>query len=160
MDIGDGKVVSFHYTLTDKNGEVIDSSEDDEPLTYLHGHENIIRGLEEAMEGKQTGEQFEVEIGPSEGYGERNEDLVEKVDKSNFDIPGELQPGMQFRAQFAGGERIVTVHEVSGDQVVVDGNHPLAGQELKFDVEITEVRDATPEELDHGHVHADGGHGH
>lgn len=160
MEISDGKVVSFHYTLTNIDGEVIDSSEDDEPLMYLHGHENIIKGLEQALEGKQSGEQFEVEIGPADGYGERNEDLVETVDRSNFDIPGELQEGMQFRAQFAGGERIVTIQEVSGDQVTVDGNHPLAGQELSFDVEVTDVREATPEELDHGHVHAHGAHGH
>lgn len=160
MKVADGTVVSFHYKLTDMEGETLDSSEGEEPLTYLHGHENIISGLEGALEGREAGDKFQVEVGPEGGYGERDDDLVETVDRSNFEVPGRLEPGMQFRAQFAGGERIVTVQDIEGDDVTVDGNHPLAGQTLLFEVEVTEVREATAEEISHGHVHAHGDHGH
>lgn len=160
MKVGDGSVVSFHYKLTDRDGQTIDSSEGEEPLTYLHGHENIITGLEYALEGREPGDKFQVEVTPEGGYGERNDELIETVDRSNFEVPGKLEPGMQFRAQFAGGERIVTVQDIEGDTVTVDGNHPLAGQTLVFDVEVTEVREATQEEISHGHVHSHGAHGH
>lgn len=163
MQIADNKVVAFHYTLTNETGQTIDSSHQrEEPLSYLHGHGNIIPGLEKALAGKEAGDKLEVRVGPDEGYGERHESLVQQVPTSAFEGAGdnELQPGMQFQAQTEAGPRIFTITALEDDQVTVDGNHPLAGETLNFDVEITEVRDATDEEQEHGHVHGPGGHNH
>ncbi|MDX1804511.1 MAG: peptidylprolyl isomerase [Alcanivorax sp.] len=162
MQISDNKVVSFHYTLTNNAGETIDSSlQRGEPLAYLHGHGNIVPGLEKALTGKAAGDKMDVTVTPEEGYGERHEQLIQQVPTSAFEgADGELQPGMQFQAQTEAGPRIFTITAVEGDQVTVDGNHPLAGETLNFAVEITEVRDATDEEQEHGHVHGPGGHDH
>jgi FKBP-type peptidyl-prolyl cis-trans isomerase SlyD len=155
------KVVLIHYTLTDDAGEVLDSSAGREPLAYLHGKGNIIPGLENALAGKKVGEKLNVKVEPAQGYGERDEQLVQAVPRQAFESVGEVNPGMQFQAQTPQGEtRIVTVTQVADDLVTVDANHPLAGTHLTFDVEVTEVRDATPEELEHGHVHGPGGHSH
>ena len=161
MNIGQDKVVLIHYTLTNDQGEVIDSSSGGDPLAYLHGQGNIIPGLEKALEGKQAGDKLDVKVAPGEGYGERDDKLVQQVPRRAFSGAKDVQPGMQFHAQTSGGQmRVVTVTRVVGDMVTVDGNHPLAGENLNFAVEVTEVRDATEEELSHGHVHGPGGHHH
>ncbi|ASK35551.1 FKBP-type peptidyl-prolyl cis-trans isomerase [Alloalcanivorax mobilis] len=162
MQIADNKVVAFHYTLTNAAGETIDSSHQrEEPLTYLHGHGNIVPGLESALAGQEAGAKLEVTVAPEEGYGERHEGLIQQVPTSAFEgADDNLQPGMQFQAQTEAGPRIFTITAVEGDQVTVDGNHPLAGETLNFNVEITEVRDATDEEQEHGHVHGPDGHEH
>lgn len=161
MQIADRSVACFHYTLTNDAGEVIDSSREREPLTYLHGAGNIVPGLEKAMLGRGVGDSFTVDVAPAEGYGERHEEMLQTVPKSAFQGVADVQPGMQFQASGPQGPFLVTVKSVEGDNVTVDGNHPLAGQTLHFDVEVTEVRAATEEELGHGHVHgADDDHQH
>lgn len=160
MKIAEQKVVSIHYTLTDSAGAVLDSSSGSEPLSYLHGFGNIIPGLESALEGRQAGEKLSVTVDPEQGYGARDEGLVQAVPRSAFKGVAGLAPGMQFQAQGPQGARLVVVTQVQQDVVTVDANHPLAGQTLSFEVEIAEVRDATAEELEHGHVHGPGGHHH
>jgi FKBP-type peptidyl-prolyl cis-trans isomerase SlyD len=160
MQIAQNSVVAFHYTLTNDEGEVLDSSEGREPLTYLHGAGNIIPGLEKELEGRENGEKLQVAVNPEEGYGETQPSLVQEVPRDSFQGVESIEPGMQFQAQTQGGPLMVTVTKVEGDTVVVDGNHPLAGQTLNFDVEIAEVREASEEEVEHGHVHGEGdGHG-
>lgn len=156
------RVVTIHYTLTNDQGEQLDSSrvEGREPLSYLEGAQNIIGGLENALNEKSAGDQVKVSVAPAEGYGEVNEELIQPVPRSAFEGVDTIEPGMQFQAQTQGGPLMVTVTQVEGDTVVVDGNHPLAGQKLNFDVEIAEVREATNEELEHGHVHGEGDHEH
>lgn len=152
--IGDKSVVSMHYKLTDNDGNVIDSSEGADPLTYLHGAGNIIPGLEQALVGKVEKDSLTVKVSPAEGYGEVIKELVETVPISAFQGVDNVEAGMAFEAQNASGQmQRIVVKKVEGDQVTVDGNHPLAGVELNFDVEIITVREATEEELAHGHVH-------
>lgn len=160
MQITARKVVHFHYTLTNDEGEVLDSSEDHEPLAYIHGMGNIIPGLENALAGREIGDRFQVTIPPEEGYGLRDDELVQAVPRSAFQGVSQIEPGMQFHAESAEGMQLVTVVEVLGDEIILDGNHPMAGMTLNFDVEVTEIRDASPEEIDHGHVHGPGGHHH
>ncbi|WP_353982238.1 peptidylprolyl isomerase [Salinicola endophyticus] len=160
MQIAQNSVVAFHYTLTNDAGEVLDSSEGRDPLTYLHGAGNIIPGLEKQLEGRANGDKLTVAVEPSEGYGEVQPALVQEVPRDAFQGVEEVQPGMQFQAQTQEGPLMVTVTKVEGDTVTVDGNHPLAGEKLNFDVEITEVREATEDEVSHGHVHGEGGHEH
>lgn len=160
MQIENQKVVSIHYTLTNEAGQILDSSENQEPLAYLHGEGNIIPGLEKALTGRTKGEKLKVTVAPAEGYGERDEDMVQAVPRDAFQGVDEITPGMQFQAQSPQGVQLVTVVAVNGDEVTLDGNHPMAGLTLIFDVEIADVRDATSEELDHGHVHGPGGHHH
>lgn len=160
MLIAQDKVVLIHYTLTNDAGETIDSSSGGDPLAYIHGQGNLIPGLEKALEGKQAGDKLNVKVEPAEGYGVRDDKLLQQVPKRQFG-GANLQPGMQFHAQTSQGHaRVVTVVRIQGDMVTVDGNHPLAGENLNFDVEVTEVRDATQQELEHGHVHGPGGHHH
>lgn len=156
MQIAQNSVVAFHYTLTNDAGEVLDSSEGREPLTYLHGTGNIIPGLEKQLEGASPGEKLNVSVTPEEGYGEVQEQLMQEVPRDAFQGVENVEPGMQFQAQTEGGPLMVTVKKVEGDTVVVDGNHPLAGQNLTFDVEISDVREASAEEVEHGHVHGEG----
>jgi FKBP-type peptidyl-prolyl cis-trans isomerase SlyD len=160
MQVSAQKVVSIHYTLTGDDGEVIDSSIGHAPLAYIHGAGNIIPGLEDALLGKSVGDSFQVSIPPEDGYGLRDDALVQAVPKEAFQGVDEILPGMQFHAESPHGVQLVTVVEVQGDTVILDGNHPMSGQTLNFDVEVTDVRDATAEELDHGHVHGAGGHHH
>lgn len=160
MQIANNVVALIEYTLTDDKGEVIDSSVGGEPLGYLHGGGNIIPGLEDALVGKKVGDAFKVSIAPADGYGEKNEGLLQVVPKEMFQGVEQIEAGMQFHAQTDHGMQVITVAAVDGDNITVDGNHPLAGQTLHFDVKVIEVRAATQEELDHGHVHGAGGHHH
>ncbi len=160
MQIADNTVVTIDYTLKDDDGTVLDSSSDGQ-FAYLHGANNIIPGLENALTGKSSGDEVNVTVSPTEGYGERNDSMVQAVPRDMFDSEQEIQVGMQFHAQSPEGEMIVvTVTDVEGDDITVDGNHPLAGKNLNFGVKVVDVRKATSEELDHGHVHGPGGHQH
>lgn len=152
-------VVTFHYTLTGDDGAVIDAS-GGEPMSYLHGHGNIIPGLEQALEGASAGFQSRVTVEPENAYGERRDEMVIGVAREQFDPSMELKPGVQVMANGPQGQVVFTIVEVGDEDVTLDGNHPLAGQRLHFDVEITEVRAATDEEKTHGHVHGPGGHHH
>ena len=162
MNIEDKKVVAFHYTLTNDEGETLDTSrERGEPMLYLHGASNIIPGLEKAMAGRQAGDSFEVSVPPEEGYGERREANVQRLALKKLGVkPNQLQPGMILNLQTHQGPAQVTVLKVGRFNVDVDANHPLSGHTLNFDVEIVEVRDATEEEQQHGHAHGPGGHDH
>ncbi len=160
MNISDNSVASFHYTLTDSSGQVLDSSEGKEPLTYLHGVGNIIPGLEKELAGKAVGDKLTVAVPAAEAYGERNEEMIQELPASMFTGVEKIEPGMEFHAQTEQGLQVVRVQSVDGDTVTIDGNHPLAGVNLNFEVEITDVREATEEEKDHGHVHGAGGHEH
>lgn len=154
MQIARHTVASIDYTLTDNDGQVLDTSEGREPLTYLHGEGNLIPGLETALEGQNPGDSLSVSIEPAEAYGERDERLIQQVPMAAFEGVESVEPGMRFQATDEQGQgRVVTVTEVEGDEVTVDANHPLAGQPLNFEVSVVEVREATPEEIDHGHVH-------
>jgi len=152
-------VVSIEYTLKNDQGEVLDKSEGHGPLVYLHGMGNLVPGLEKALEGKAAGDSLEVSLTPAEGYGQRDEKLLRKIPVRKIQDKSPL-PGMRYRAQMDDGYRIVLVHAVSGDYASIDANHPLAGQNLHFAVKVVEVREATEEELSHGHVHGKGGHHH
>jgi FKBP-type peptidyl-prolyl cis-trans isomerase SlyD len=151
--IGKNAVVSINYTLTNDAGEVMDTSDGREPLTYLHGANNLIPGLEKEMEGKSPGQDFKVTIPPAEAYGESNPELVQTLSKEMFKGVDNVEPGMGFTAQGPQGEQNIVVTAVDGDQVTVDANHPMAGKTLHFAVEIVDVRDASEEEIEHGHVH-------
>lgn len=157
MQIGTNSVVSIHYTLKDETGEVLDASEGREPLDYIHGSRQIIPGLENALEGKSKGEELAVVIEPENGYGTRDESLVHEVPKSEFETPDEIEVGMQFRVGDEGGTVIMVVAGVGDEVVTLDGNHPLAGVTLSFDVSIADVREATEEEIKASqHVHGSG----
>ena len=160
MPIAPKSVAAFHYTLTDDAGQVIDSSEGREPLTYLHGSSQIVPGLEKQMEGREVGDKFTAEVSPEEGYGVRHDELMQEVPKEAFQGVEDIQPGMQFQGRGPQGDINVTVQKVEGDKVFIDGNHPLAGKTLNFAIEVTDVREASAEELEHGHVHGAGGHDH
>ena len=155
MEIAERKVVHIHYTLKNDAGELLDKSPADEPLGYLHGAGNIIPGLEAALSGMKAGEEVQVEVPPEAGYGQRDEGLVQDVPRGAFEGIDEIEPGMQFQAESEQGARIITVTGVDNDVITVDGNHPLAGETLTFDVEVARVRDATDEEVAHGHAHDD-----
>ena len=154
--IAKNSAVSFNYTLKDAEGNVIDQSQG-EPLAYLHGHNNIIPGLESQLEGKKAGDKLTAVVEPADAYGEYQEQAVQEIPRENFQGVDDIQPGMQFQSQAEGQMMLVTVKDVKDDVVVVDANHPLAGKQLTFDVEVVDVRDATEEELSHGHVHGAGG---
>lgn len=158
MQIASGHVAHFHYTLKNPQGETIDSSIGREPMAYLHGAHNIVPGLEAELEGKTTGDKVSVVVPPETGYGEKHDGLVQQVPRTAFgDQP--VEPGMRFNAETDQGPRMVVIAAVDDETVTVDGNHPLAGETLHFDVEITDVRVATEQEIAHGHTH-DGGHDH
>lgn len=160
MQIADNKIVLIHYTLSNLDDEVMDSSAGGEPLAYLHGKGNIVPGLEKELLGKIVGDKVKVEVSPEEGYGELNEELIQEVERAAFEGVEAIEVGMRFMAQTAWGQQPVVVTAVTEETVIVDGNHPLADQSLKFDVEVIEVRDASEEELEHGHAHGEGGHHH
>lgn len=153
MQIEARKVITLDYTLIDQSGEVLDSSNDGGPLSYLHGFGNIVPGLEAALEGKGRGEKLKVTVPPGDGYGERDEKLIQALPRSRFP-KGEIAVGMRFAAESTKGARhTLTVVAADPKEVTVDGNHPLAGRTLSFDVTVRDIRDATDEELEHGHVH-------
>jgi FKBP-type peptidyl-prolyl cis-trans isomerase SlyD len=160
MSIAKDKVVSIDYTLTGQEGQVLDSSNGREPLAYLHGAGNIIPGLEQALEGKEPGDQLNVMVPPEQAYGPRDERLIQAVPRTSFQGAPNLEAGMQFQANTNMGPRLLTIVDVQPEQVTVDANHPLAGETLNFDVKVVEIRDATTEELTHGHPHGAGGHQH
>jgi len=160
MQITQNSVVSIHYKLTDQTGEILDTSEGREPLAYLHGRGNLIPGLEKELEGKATGDKFNITVPPEDAYGTRDDNLVRQVPRTAFKDVKELEPGMRFQSKTEQGTEIFTVAKIEAEHVTIDGNHPLAGEPLTFDVEVTEVREATAEELSHGHVHGPGGHNH
>lgn len=153
MQITDGTVVSMDYALRNDEGTTIDQSQPGQPLTYLHGHKNIIPGLENELAGKSAGDQVEVRVSPEEGYGEKNPALEQVVPKERFQGIENIEVGMQFQASTEQGPVSVRVVQVGDEEVTVDGNHPLAGQHLNFNVTIQDVRAATEEEIAHGHVH-------
>jgi FKBP-type peptidyl-prolyl cis-trans isomerase SlyD len=158
MTIEKNRVVSIDYRLVDDDGDLIDSSEDGEPLVYLHGKGNIIPGLERQLEGKKAGENLACVIEAVDGYGERDESLIFTVGKDEFEGT-DVSVGMQFEAHGEDGAQIVTVVGIEGEEIKVDANHPLAGENLHFAIKVVEVRDATAEELEHGHVHGAHAHG-
>lgn len=156
MQITKNKVAAIHYTLKDNEGNILDSSEGRDPLYYIQGIGNLIPGMEEGLEGKGMGEKIDIKVSPDKGYGDINPQLVQQVPINAFGDQA-VKPGMRFNTNRGD---VVTVTEVGAETVTVDGNHPLAGVELNFQVEVMEVRNATEEELQHGHVHGPGGHNH
>ncbi|MEQ1622696.1 MAG: peptidylprolyl isomerase [Methylococcales bacterium] len=160
MQVAENFAVSIHYTLTNDEGEVIDTSEGDEALAYLHGYGNIISGLESALEGKAVGDKFKVRIEAEDAYGEVEDDRIQIISREMFEGVDELEVGQQFHADVSAGPGVITIINIDGDDVTIDGNHPLAGVALTFDVEIVDIRPATSEEITHGHVHGAGGHHH
>ncbi|MCS6094786.1 MULTISPECIES: peptidylprolyl isomerase [Shewanella] len=163
MKITQHSAVTIHYRLSDQEGRLLEDSFDSEPMLYLHGTENLIPGLEAALDGKTKGEKLDVTISAEEAYGPYHDGLRQAVPLEAFGDIEDIVPGMRFIAETEMGQRPVQVMEVKDDVVIVDGNHPLAGQSLNFSVEIVDVREASAEEIAHGHVHAQGGcgsHGH
>ncbi|SEK73084.1 FKBP-type peptidyl-prolyl cis-trans isomerase SlyD [Colwellia chukchiensis] len=160
MKITDNKVVVLHYAVSDSEDTLIDSSYDHSPLAVIQGSHYLIPGLEAALIGHQAGDKFDVAVSADDAYGQREDGFVQSVPKAMFAGIEDLEVGSQLRATTDDGEQTVIVIDVNDDEITVDGNHPLAGIDLKFDVEILEVRDATEEELAHGHVHGEGGCGH
>ncbi len=154
MEVEKNKVVTIHYTLTNDEGKILDSSEGKNPLKYLHGNKNLIEGLEKELLGKKIGDKLHVVIEPAEAYGEKREDLIQEVPREAFQGVEDIQVGMQFNAQAPDGSTyVVTVTNVGEEKVTIDANHDLAGQRLTFDVEVIDIRNATDEEIAHGHVH-------
>lgn len=153
MQVAKNKVVAIDYRLTDDDGEVLDTSEGNGPLHYLHGIGNIIPGLESELEGKSVGDKFEISVSPEDAYGERDADLIQTVPKDSFEASEELELGMQFELPDEEGGLLFSIAEIKDDVVVIDANHELAGLNLNFDITVREIRDATPEELEHQHAH-------
>lgn len=154
MQVANKLAVSIHYTLTNNAGEQLDSSIGAEPLVYLHGEGNIIPGLEHALTGKKVGDKLNVTIAAADAYGEYQADMVQTIPRSMFEGIDTIELGMMFEADVSHGPGIVTVTKIDGDDITIDGNHPLAGEELTFAVEVIDVRPATADELNHGHVHS------
>jgi FKBP-type peptidyl-prolyl cis-trans isomerase SlyD len=158
MTIQKNSVVTINYSLKDESGDLIESSEGQEPLIYLHGQGNLIPGLETSLEGKSAGDFLSVSIPPEEAYGVWEDSKILSIPRSQFSGVDDIQAGMQFSVHSNVGEQVVTVTNVEAETVTVDANHPLAGKTLNFDVTIVGVREATADELDHGHAHGAGGH--
>lgn len=159
MKIEKNRVVRFHYAVAEAGGAELESSAGREPLAFLAGHGGIIPGLEQALEGKEKGDQVEATIAPAQAYGERREGFVQRVPKKHFK-DAKLKPGQTVVLNTQQGPRMVTVNKVGLSVVDIDLNHPMAGKTLQFKVDIVEVREASEEEIAHGHVHGDGGHQH
>jgi FKBP-type peptidyl-prolyl cis-trans isomerase SlyD len=160
MTVEKNKVVAFHYTLSDTQGEQIESSKDKDAMEYLHGASNIIPGLEKAMEGREAGDEFSVTVEPEEAYGTRSDANIQRIPLKRLGKIGKPKVGQVLGLQTNQGPVQVTVVKVGKFNVDVDANHPLSGQALTFDVEIVSVRDAAEDELGHGHSHGPGGHDH
>ena len=159
MKIENNRVVRFHYTVSESGGGQIESSRGMEPIGALIGHGNLIPGLEEAMQGREAGESFDLTVGPDQAYGARREGLEQRIPRKHFK-GAKLSPGMQVMLPTDQGNRAMTIKKVGISVVDVDLNHPMAGTTLDFQVEILEVREASPEEIAHKHAHGDGGHAH
>ena len=156
MQIAANTVVTIDYTLTNDNGDILDRSEDGQ-FCYLHGASNIIPGLENALVGKSASDEVSVSVPPGEGYGERDEAMLQTLSRDMFGPDQDIEAGMQFHAQSPQGDTmVITVTGVEGDDITVDGNHPLAGVNLNFSVRVIDIRPATQEEIDHGHAHTPG----
>ena len=160
MQIKENSVVNIHYTLTNDAGEVLDSSSGKEPLMYMHGHNNLIPGLEDQLAGKKEGDKFNADVEAEDAYGLHPEEAIQQIPLSALANIPNLEVGMQLQASTDQGPVAVRVAEINDEHVVLDGNHPLAGQRLHFAVEVMSVRDATPSELEHGHAHGGDGHHH
>jgi FKBP-type peptidyl-prolyl cis-trans isomerase SlyD len=160
MQVADNMAVSIHYTLSNDEGDVIDSSVGDDALVYLHGKGNIISGLEQALYGKTVGDKFNVRIPAEDAYGEFMEDRIQVIPRSMFEGIDDLEVGMKFHADVSSGPGVVSIVAIDGDDITIDGNHPLAGMALTFDVEIVDIRPASSEEIAHGHIHGPDGHHH
>jgi len=158
--IGDDKVVSFHYKLSDADGTINESSQGGSPVVYLHGRDAIVPGLETQLKGKKSGEKFTATVPPEQGYGERNEAAVQRVPLKHLATRGPIEVGQMVVVNTREGGRQARVLKVGHFNVDLDLNHPLAGKTLTFEIEVVDVRDATQEELTHGHAHGPGGHGH
>lgn len=157
--IADGKVVTVDFTLTNDDGEVLDTTAGDVPLAYLHGADNVVSGLERQLTGKSAGDKLSVDVSPEDGYGQKEGPGPQPVGRDAFPEDVEIEPGLQFEAEDDNGEMMpLWVVSIQGDEVFVDSNHPLAGTNLHFDIKILEVRDATAEEKEHGHPHGPDGH--
>jgi FKBP-type peptidyl-prolyl cis-trans isomerase SlyD len=157
MKITQDSVVTIDYRLHLGNGEVVDESEPGDPLVYLHGHGETVPGLEDALEGKAVGDSLKVKVAPDQGYGDHDPEKIEEVPRTEFPDELELKPGSILTATDDDGQEMdFLVKEIKGDKVIVDFNHPLAGKTLFFEVTVRDVRAATPEELEHGHVHGPG----
>ncbi|MBI3960408.1 MAG: peptidylprolyl isomerase [Chloroflexi bacterium] len=157
MPITKNSVVAFAYTLTEDDGEVIDSAGVQEPLVYLHGYGQLIAGMENALGGREAGDRFSITLPPEEAYGVYDENLSGALPRSAFHGVDEVEVGMQFQMEFPGGLRAVTVSAVDARHVTVDGNHPLAGETLHFDIEVVSIRAASQDEIEHRHAHGPGG---
>lgn len=161
MTIAENRVGTVHYTLKNTKGEVLDTSAGQEPLSYIQGIGEIVPGLEAALEGKKAGDKISVTLTPEDAYGDWDEELVEVVPREDFDFEGDIALDQEFHFEDEEGvHHMVRVTKIEGDEITIDGNHPLAGQALHFDVEVVGVREATEEELEHGHVHDAEGHHH
>ncbi|HEV7299049.1 MAG TPA: peptidylprolyl isomerase [Tepidisphaeraceae bacterium] len=160
MQVAKNTVVSIDYTLTNDAGDVLDTSQGGQPLVYLHGNGGLIPGMERGLEGRAIGDAFKLQVAPGEGYGEKRQELIQPVPRKMFSGATDIKPGMQFQAKTEEGPQVVTVVAVDDENITIDANHPLAGQTLNFDVKVVDVRAATPEEVQHGHVHGPGGHQH
>lgn len=160
MKIAKDSVVSLAYQVRTKDGVLVDEATAVAPLEYLHGAGNLIKGLEDALESRQAGDKFDVEVASNNAYGDYNDNLVQQVPRDVFVGVDDLEVGMRFLADTEHGPVPVEITAIDGDKVTVDGNHMLAGQDLKFNVEVINVREATDQELAHGHVHGAHGHDH
>lgn len=161
MKIEDNKVVTVDFELFDRDGQLIDSSQSNGPLVYLHGAEQLLQGLESALVGRAVGDELSVELTPEQAFGQREEALVDRVSRANFPGVEHIEAGMRFQTEMEDGTPVlVTVAEVDEQWVTVDGNHELAGMDLRFELKVADIRQATPEEAEHGHVHGEGGHSH
>ena len=160
MNIGKHTVASFNFTLKNDSGEVIDTSEGQAPMTYLHGTDTLLPALEAALDGKAVGDKLELRLEAGDAYGERDEEQVHVVARGDLPPDEEMEVGMQLEAVSEEGTQVVTIVGIEGDEVILDGNHPLAGVALNFELEVVETRPATEEEISHGHLHGPGGHQH
>ncbi len=160
MSVSKDKVVQFNYILKNEAGEELETTYDDSPVTYLHGHDNVLAGLEEAMEGKNTGDKFSITLPPEKAYGVIQQNSIKRISKKYLKHAGRFQVGDTVPVQSDDGVHLVTVVKIGHSMVDIDTNHPFAGKTLTFDLEIVSERDAEPEEIEHGHVHGPGGHHH
>lgn len=156
MEIAKDRVVTLQYTLKDDQGRVLDTSDNQEPLSYLHGYGQMIPGVEKNLEGKKSGDVFDIEVAPDEGYGEYNERLITSVKRNQLEADAKPAVGMAVEAEGPDGMHLLRITKIEGDMISLDGNHPLAGKKLFFNLSVVGVREATAEEKEHGHLHGEG----